>query len=94
VENYCSEKTDHEILEYNTVLIFVEKLVENCQKRKTSSTLITFRTFLSPLLCGDVEDIVPPDECVPVLVLQLTVHILLGLFQGYVHVPVQAGQHS
>ena len=49
---------------------------------------------LSPLLSGDVEDVVPTDEGVPVLVLQLAVAVLLRLLQSDVHVAVQAGQHA
>ena len=49
---------------------------------------------LSPLLSGDVEDVVPADEGVPVLVLQLAVAVLLRLLQSDVHVAVQAGQHA
>lgn len=45
-------------------------------------------------LCADVQHVVPPDEGVSVLVLQLSVVVLLCLLQCNVHVPVQAGQHT
>ena len=58
--------------------------------------LISFTTIikLSPPLCRNVEHVVAPDEGVPVLVLQLTVAVLLGLLQGDVHVAVQAGEDA
>ena len=47
-----------------------------------------------PLLRADVQDVVAPDESITVLVLQLSVHVLLRLFQRNVHVAVQTGEHS
>ena len=49
---------------------------------------------LSPPLCRNVEDVVAPDEGVPVFVLQLSIAVLLGLLQGDVHVAVQAGEDA
>lgn len=45
-----------------------------------------------PLLCTYVQHIVSSDERISVLILQLSIYILLCLFQGYIHVAIQAGQ--
>ncbi len=43
-----------------------------------------------PLLSRDVENVVAPEECVPVLVLELPVDVLLSLLERDVHVAVEA----
>ena len=45
-----------------------------------------------PLLCGDVEDVVSPDESVSILLLELSLDIFLSLLQGNIHVAIQADQ--
>jgi hypothetical protein len=45
-------------------------------------------------LCADVENIVPSDESITVLVFELSIHILFCLLKGYVEVAVQAGQDT
>ena len=46
------------------------------------------------LLYAYVQHVVPADKGVPVLVPQLSVHVLLCLLQSDVHVPVQAHQNT
>lgn len=41
-------------------------------------------------LCANVKNIVPPDESIAILILQLSIYIFFSLFQGYVHVSIQA----
>ena len=48
----------------------------------------------SALLCADVEYIVAANKCIPILVFQLAVVVLLSLLQGNVHVAVQTRQHA
>lgn len=36
--------------------------------------------------------IVSSDKCIPVLILQLPIYVFLCLFQGYIHVAIQASQ--
>ena len=43
---------------------------------------------------GRVLTVIAADEGVSILVLQLAVDILLGLFKSDVHVPVEARQHT
>ena len=43
-------------------------------------------------LCTYIQHIVSPDKCIPILILQLSIDILLCLLQGYIHVAIQASQ--
>ncbi len=45
------------------------------------------------LLSADIKYVVSADEGVPVLVLQLSVHVLLRLLQGDVHVSVETSEN-
>jgi hypothetical protein len=38
--------------------------------------------------------VITADKCITVFALQLTIHVLLGLFHGDVHVSVQARKNS
>lgn len=48
----------------------------------------------TPFLRADVENIVPSDESITILVFQLSINILFCLLKGNVEVAVQAGQDT
>lgn len=49
----------------------------------------------SPLLCGNIQDVVASDERISVFILQLAIRgVLFRLVEGDVHVAVQARQNT
>lgn len=85
------------------VLLFVWCYIQSCppvrdviffQLLLIQGLEITPHVSQSAFLCTDVKDIVSPDECIPILVLQLAIDVLLCLFQRDIHVSVQTGQYS
>jgi len=65
---------------------------KNCSflKQLETSTLSLVASFLS----ADIQNVVAAYKSVPKFVLQLTVDVFLGLFEGDVHVTVQARQNT
>eukprot|EP00963_Diacronema_lutheri_P006628 scaffold584_cov338-Pavlova_lutheri.AAC.39 len=62
--------------------------------RRTRRARAGSRVVPASLGRGDVQDVVSADECVAVVALELSLHVLLGLLHRHVHVSVQAGQHA
>ena len=63
--------------------------VLNTVKKDISLINLVTSPLDPPLLSTDVEYVVASDEGITVLVLQLSVHILLCLFQDYIHVSAE-----
>ena len=61
----------------------------NTVKKDISLINLVISPLDPPLLSTDVEYVVASDEGITVLVLQLSVHILLCLFQDYIHVSAE-----
>lgn len=59
-----------------------------------SNSDITQGNLGSSLLGAYVQDVVSSNECITVLVFQLTIAVLFSLFQSNVHVTIKASQYS
>ena len=88
--NYVSVE-NHQLLQNrkNYMTQETKNLIKNISRYEKYCVLVSSHP---PLLCTYIQHIVSLDKCIPVLIIQLSIYILLCLLQGYIHVAIQARQ--